>query len=1014
MAFNCHVMEMVPYNASIEVKCISSTRTGEVITEYTDEENYNLVSDSIGKGDCVFLESYTAPMEMTYTAKENNGYLVDIETNLQVKNIKKDITGKKITEFTISDEDWFNTPNSTEEITINKEYREVETYLNYPYKRNINFKINNTDINYNTDTSILDDSVFRFNIGDNIQIGTEIQATYQSEAPKVEYITTAGSGNYSRGYTSEHFISGTVQGYKNISKEEINYKEINNNFIIFDKNINNIKDGDIIELNHSYPITNYELITINDTKTFTTKEQPQNVNIYIIGEDITITSKTPIDKYIRFNKSKISIGEKIIVEYTNLNYEAKNAIVEIEQDGNSNTYVRAVLPEYFLTTSPYNVYAYKLGDKITKFTIKGENITFTDNTLNIGQKLIIQYICTKNFIEYFPLMLYNKNSLKIEVPKIGSNITVYKLLDEIRISYKSLDLDNNYIFFDKGNINSNKVSVDETVILNYNYLLQTSETLTPLKANENNTTYIELQKSWGSDDIKIYDKAELDNLTALSYATKGLNYIRFRKEVVSEGEEVLVKYESSSESRIIYLILKAENYNSYYNVVNLPENSTKTTSIFAYKNNIEGISIKDKNLENKKIYFNEQDVDLNKTLIIIYNSLMNKEEELQAKIYNDNDNLVYIEPSKYFLSDNIIAKKNNIIDIMNTSSTGTFYSVSFNNNLVPIGDKVIVKYKYIKNVDETLTLQPSEESVVHCGTISENNKNKNYLRCINSDGIEIIAKKENDIIYIDSIYENEYDNKKVTIIFKKEDIYIRLCCNKVKVPCCFVNVIQSVYSTNGFECFLTDNDLVSNEDHNEFIFPSAFVVNQKNGDSFQYFSKFKKYITVSWSEEEINDLFYGNYVDKSGIIRWQIYFSYGKEDGTIVGFDGGVAGSTNQRIAFDYDGTNMPINGTVYESYTVPPLNGTEYITISGEDCYVKYFFQIGYTVNIEGFSGYKSGAILKIKGKCKVYDENGFIKEVDFGDEGVPITMVNGSPGLFEIKNWNGQNLFYKVEIRK
>lgn len=274
-----------------------------------------------------------------------------------------------------------------------------------------------------------------------------------------------------------------------------------------------------------------------------------------------------------------------------------------------------------------------------------------------------------------------------------------------------------------------------------------------------------------------------------------------------------------------------------------------------------------------------------------------------------------------------------------------------------------------------------------------------YISISNSNNIEKLLDKNNNrnIIPNDKytieqnkiIIDSQYEGKTIIIVYNygdshvinKKAPYIRLLFNKVKVECCFVNVDGlGTYSQNGW------NDLKIIGD---YIRPGSY--------SAQNYCQLQRYITVSWSTSENNQLM----ISELNNNRWyQAFFDTLDSNDIPTGFG---YGDTHRIWSVDNLNTQDSIEAS---KIIIPPLNGTG--TLGTENIKLNKYFKIGYSINFHGESEWKSASSLSINGYYYNYNLLGTFK-YDYISEG--INSNNSSPILVthpKNKIWGENSKFY------
>lgn len=124
MVYKHLMFELLPYGATINITCTSSSKVGELVNSYNSDINYTTSSQQIGLNNCYFLFSDKEPVQMTYNYTKGNGKLVEIITNLDIitnNNIEQRSKGR----YRIINNDWINSGNGSFTIS-NKRWFDID------------------------------------------------------------------------------------------------------------------------------------------------------------------------------------------------------------------------------------------------------------------------------------------------------------------------------------------------------------------------------------------------------------------------------------------------------------------------------------------------------------------------------------------------------------------------------------------------------------------------------------------------------------------------------------------------------------------------------------------------------------------------------------------------------------------------------------------------------------------------------------------------------------------------
>lgn len=281
-----------------------------------------------------------------------------------------------------------------------------------------------------------------------------------------------------------------------------------------------------------------------------------------------------------------------------------------------------------------------------------------------------------------------------------------------------------------------------------------------------------------------------------------------------------------------------------------------------------------------------------------------------------------------------------------------------------------------------------------------------YISINNSINIEKLLDENKNIIPI-NLYtiessmikiDSSYKNKTITIVYNYGESgiidekvpYIKLLFNKVNIECCFVNVDGlGTYSQNGW------NDLKIVGSNNEILQPGSY--------SAQNYCKLQRYITVSWSTEETNQLMIDQL--KNNGHWYQAFFDTYDNNEVPIGFGYG----TSHRL-WSVDQSVNTENNKISSKITIPPLNGTGQLN----NITINKYFKIGYSINFHGEGEWKSASALNINGNYYSYDSSGIFKFENISEQ---INSNNSSPLLeFHPKKniWGSNSKFYKTNSGK
>lgn len=218
-------------------------------------------------------------------------------------------------------------------------------------------------------------------------------------------------------------------------------------------------------------------------------------------------------------------------------------------------------------------------------------------------------------------------------------------------------------------------------------------------------------------------------------------------------------------------------------------------------------------------------------------------------------------------------------------------------------------------------------------------------------------------------------------ITKNNGVYIKLLCNKVKIPTFIYN-----YGNNGFSyANFNGNDRVT-------------IGSYSAGNSCNLAS----YLTVSWNLNETQTLYYGENSNTYRYYRFYGFWEYynGSKNGENIG-------------QFVNHSRQIP-------NITIPRLDGNNsgFTDLGAEDEYGNYWepyfwttpgitkFTIGYGIWYFGESGWVSNSRSKIIGNnVKKYNSEGYYNFVNIDTE---INNNNGLPTLYELSNWKGKQFYY------
>jgi len=190
------MFELLPYGATVNLKCTECSKSGKIITDVISETNYITEEKELGLDNCYFLESSLEPITMTYEYTKGNGVLIGVSTNLDLINCTT--TSRGTGSFKISNSTIFNSPIVTEEIFIIKEVKEIKIKISdTPYSSSLKFYINNSEISSSQYTN-KGDNIYYFKVSESIPVGSRITAKYRVQNDNYEEILTAQEYNSSQ------------------------------------------------------------------------------------------------------------------------------------------------------------------------------------------------------------------------------------------------------------------------------------------------------------------------------------------------------------------------------------------------------------------------------------------------------------------------------------------------------------------------------------------------------------------------------------------------------------------------------------------------------------------------------------------------------------------------------------------------------------------------------------------------------------------------------------------------
>lgn len=409
MIYKHHNFELLPYDATLDIKCINSNKTNrKILDNVITSTDYSFTTNALGKGVSYFLESLTEPMTMTFKVEDGNGQLVSISTDLQLSNISTTndmVTGNnKITQFTISNKNWFDIPYPTETISVEKVLKQVQIQLKQP-AYDYNFTVNGTK--KEPDEVLSNNTIFIFDVN-KINLNSLVKASYKTHSDEEEEIKAMRGAGYSYVKTKKSWIPDTVIAYKPVPEPvEIINKDFSERKIYFNKD--EINDNEIrskIKYPISSPTNEYSYIEKNSSSTYiklTNKwvDTPiiYQVSSYTTTIQIAAFDYTDNDSVVLFFNDEVApAGKPIFVSYTTeSDYKKEEFLIPEERPDNITAVTTSLKPTRYLTA----------------------HATFTSSVLNnIGESLKNNILYLSNelekdtmaYIEYNYPLLVEENS----------------------------------------------------------------------------------------------------------------------------------------------------------------------------------------------------------------------------------------------------------------------------------------------------------------------------------------------------------------------------------------------------------------------------------------------------------------------------------------------------------------------------------------------------------------------------------------------------------------------------
>ena len=391
-----------------------------------------------------------------------------------------------------------------------------------------------------------------------------------------------------------------------------------------------------------------------------------------------------------------------------------------------------------------------------------------------------------------------------------------------------------------------------------------------------------------------------------------------------------------------------------------PYNPTSSSYTKFYINNNQ---IYQKSYQNNNLYyFNPSNAPINSTIKATYTAIKEIEENnIIVEEYSNYLGKAYVnkkpEGSPISTYNNNTQANLNIYSgpVYDSTRQKYFYYYIVYNSNCSVGDKLKIKYKYTENIEENHTAQEVIETTLHQGTITQYT-NLTIEDCLDSNGGFVLYERNGNTI---SLSTNIYDGKNITIRYKKEKPYIRLCCDNVKMETAFLS------SGNGYS---SDFRYLSKDDN--YIYP-------KSGQTGGY-AKFLRYVTINWRSQKTQ----------------QVYFGMSGQGGlAYCGIYGGSDESNYTRLAYtlNNDTTSLSITTPAVKNLSVP-------------------YYSVEYVCNMSGdnYWHWPSRSVKpSLVSPIRYYTSDGYIKELTSGEysvSGFPI------PAISSLGKWGNNSSFYYV----
>ena len=198
--------------------------------------------------------------------------------------------------------------------------------------------------------------------------------------------------------------------------------------------------------------------------------------------------------------------------------------------------------------------------------------------------------------------------------------------------------------------------------------------------------------------------------------------------------------------------------------------------------------------------------------------------------------------------------------------------------------------------------------------------------------------------------------------------YIRLLCNNVKVETFFFATYGGTEEENGFSNFSVDDD-------------GTTITVSSNAVDDGYVT-LARYVTVSWTKDEVNTLCFGDGHPNDRWIRiWGYSSAYAEGHDTIV---------------------------TDYKTYSLENYQ----TTIPSLSSLGSPYYKVAYHVNFTGESRWAPYSYFITNGTHKTYNVNGFYNETNIAEEIIQ-NSVSKTPELYIGPNsniWGNNKAFYKT----